>query len=109
MLILAIYPTINSLVALPSLLSVQDLGHDLAIISEEIETSDKIINQSLQCIIRDPPKEYVSTEAQTGDISSAEYVDSGVGTNGDLFVTMGNEGTETDSECHTNYAKLSSC
>ena len=31
---------------------------------------------------------------------SAEYVDSGVGTNDDLFVTMANKGTETDSDCH---------
>ena len=28
----------------------QDLGHDLSIISKEIEALDKIINQSLQCI-----------------------------------------------------------
>ena len=39
-----------------------DLGHDLSIISEEIEALDKIISESLQCIIRDPPKESVSTE-----------------------------------------------
>ena len=31
---------------------------------------------------------------------SAEYVDSGVGTNENLFVTLENKGTETDSDCH---------
>ena len=35
---------------------------DLSIISEKIETLDKVINQSLQCISRDPPKECVSIE-----------------------------------------------
>ena len=58
----------------------QNLGHDLSIISEEIEALDKIINQSLQCITRDRPKECISIETQMGDISSTEYVDSGVGT-----------------------------
>ena len=42
-----------------TLLCPQDLGHDLSIISEEIEALDKTINQSLQCITRDPPKECV--------------------------------------------------
>ena len=78
----------------------QDLGHDLSIISKEIEALDKIINQSLQCITRDPPRECVSIETQTGDVSSAEYVESGAGTNDDLFVTVVNKGTETDSDCH---------
>ena len=78
----------------------QDLGHDLSIISEEIEVLDKIINQSLQRTTRDPPKECVSIETQTGEASSADYVDSGIGTNGGFFVTEANKGTETDSDCH---------
>ena len=57
----------------------QDLGHDLSIISEEIEALDKITNQNLQCITRDHPKECVNIETQTGDVSFAEYVDSEVG------------------------------
>ena len=56
----------------------QDLQHDLSIISEEIEALDKIINQSLQCISRDTPKQYFSIETQTRGVSSAEYVDSGI-------------------------------
>ena len=71
----------------------QNLGHDLSIISEEIEALDKIINQSLQCITRDSTKECVSIETQTGDVSSTEYVDSGFGTNNDLFVMMANKST----------------
>ena len=47
-----------------------------------------------------PPTEYVSIERQTGDGSSAEYVDSGAGTNDDLFVMVANKDTENDSECH---------
>ena len=78
----------------------QNLGHDLSIISEEIEALDKIINQSLQCITRDPIKVCVSTETQTGNVSSTEYVGSEVGTNGDLFVMVANKGTETDRDCH---------
>ena len=78
----------------------QNLGHDLSIISEEIEALDKIINQSLQGITRDPPKKCVSIETQAGDVSSTEYVDSGVGTNDDLFVNGANKGTETDNDCH---------
>ena len=78
----------------------QNLGHDLSIISEEIEALDKIINQSLQCITRDPTKEYVSIETQTGDVWSTEYVDSRVATNDDLFAMVANKGTETDSDCH---------
>ena len=78
----------------------EKLEHDLSIITEEIEALDKIINQSLQCITRDSTKECVSIETQTGDVSSTEYVDSGVGTNGDLFVIAANKGTETDSDCH---------
>ena len=42
----------------------------------------------------------VSIETQTGDVSSAEYVDSGVGINDNFFVMMANKGTETDSDCH---------
>ena len=61
----------------------QDLGHDLSIISEEIEALDKIIDQNLQCIAQDPPKECVRIETQTGDVSSAEYVDSRVETTDD--------------------------
>ena len=76
----------------------QDLGHDLSIISEAIESLDKMIDQSLQCITRDPPKEGISTE--TGDVSSAEYIDFGCGANDELFITVANKGTETDSECH---------
>ena len=71
----------------------QDLGHYLSIISEETEALDKIINQSLQCINRDPPKECVSIESLTG-------VDSGIGTNECLFFTVANKATETDSDCH---------
>ena len=78
----------------------QNLGHDLSIISEEIEALDKIIDLSLQCITRDPTKECVSIETQMGDESSTEYVDSGVGTNDDLFAMVANKGTETDSDCH---------
>ena len=78
----------------------QDLGHDLSIVSEKIEALYKIINQSLECITPHPPKECVSIETQTGDTLSLKYVDSGVGTNDDLFVTVANKGTETDSECH---------
>ena len=78
----------------------QNLGHDLSIISEEIEALDKIINQTLQCITRDPPMKCVSIETQAGDVSSTEYVDSGVGTNDDLFVKGANKGTETDNDCH---------
>ena len=84
----------------------QNLGHDLSIISEEIEALDKIINQSLQCITRDSTKECVSIETQTGGVSSTEYVDSGVGTNGNLFLMMANKGTETDSDCHQLIATL---
>ena len=50
----------------------QNIGHDLSIISEEIEALDEIINQSLQCITQDNPKECVSIETQTCDVSSAE-------------------------------------
>ena len=57
-----------------------------------------MINQSLQCITRDLPKEGISTE--TGDVSSAEYIDFGCGANDELFITVANKGTETDSECH---------
>ena len=78
----------------------QNLGHDLFIISEEIEALDKIINQSLQCITRDSTKECVNIETQTGEVSSTEYVDSGLGTNDDLFIMVVNKGTETDSNCH---------
>ena len=46
----------------------QNLGHDLSIISEEIEALDKIINQSLQFITRDPTMECASIETQTGDV-----------------------------------------
>ena len=84
----------------------QNLGHDLSIISEEIEALDKIINQSLQCITRDSTKECVSTETQTGGISSTEYVYSGVGTNDDLFVMVANKARETDSDCHQLIATL---
>ena len=76
----------------------QDFAHDLSIFSEEIEALDKIINQSLQCITQDPPKEYVSTETQTDDVSSGEYVDSGIGTNDDIFPTVANKSMVTDSE-----------
>lgn len=79
----------------------QDLGNNLSIISEEIYTLDKIIKHSLQCITRDTPKECVlQTSNTTSDVSYAEYVYTGVRTNDDLFVTMANKGTETDSKCH---------
>ena len=84
----------------------QNLGHDLSIISEEIEALDKIINQSLQCITRDSTKECVSTKTQTGGISSTEYVYSRVGTNDDLFVMVANKARETDSDCHQLIATL---
>ena len=57
----------------------QNLGHDLSISSEEIEALDKIINQSLQCITGDSTEECVSIETQMGDMSSTEYVNSGIG------------------------------
>ena len=78
----------------------QNLRHDLSIISEEVEALDKIINQSLQCISRDSIKKPVSIEAQTGGVTSTEYVDSWVGTNDDLFAMVENKSTETDSDCH---------
>ena len=52
----------------------QNLGYDVSIISEEIEALDRIINQSLQCITGDSTKECVSTETQTGGVSSTKYV-----------------------------------
>ena len=66
----------------------ENLGHDLSIVSEEIEALGKTINQSFQCITWDTPKECVSFEIQTGEISSTEYVDSGVETNDDLFIMV---------------------
>ena len=78
----------------------QNLGHELCIINEDTEALDKIINQSLQCITRDPIKVCVSIETQTGNVSSTEYVGSEVGTNGDLFVMVANKGTEADRDCH---------
>ena len=33
-------------------------------------------------------------------MSTAEYVDPGVGTNNNIFVTVTNKGTETDNKCH---------
>ena len=78
----------------------QNLGHELSIINEDTEALDKIINQSLQCITRDPIKVCVSIETQTGNVSSTEYVGSEVGINGDLFVMVANKGTETDRDCH---------
>ena len=78
----------------------QNLGHDSFVISEEIEALNEIINQSLQCITRDPPKEWVSIETQTGDVSFAAYVDSEYVTNNDLFVMVASKGTVTDSGCH---------
>ena len=78
----------------------QNLGHDLSIISEEIEALDKIINRSLQCITRDATKESVSIETQTGGVSSTEYVDFGIGTNDDIYFMVANKGTENDSDCH---------
>ena len=77
-----------------------DLGNKLSIISEEIDVLDKIINPSLQCITRDPSKECVSTETQTDGVSPAEYVDTGVGSNEDLFDTVASKGTETYSDYH---------
>ena len=50
---------------------------------------------SQDCII-----ECVSIETQTGGASSTEYVDSGVGTNDDIFVMVANKGPEVDSDCH---------
>ena len=78
----------------------QNLGHDLSIISEDIEALDKIINQSLQCITRDSTKECVSTETHMGVLSCTEYVDSGVWTNDGIFVMVANKVTETDSDCN---------
>ena len=75
----------------------QDLGHDQKGACQKIEALDKIIDQNIKCINPDPPKESISIETQTSGLSSAEYVDSGVGANDDLFVTVENQGTETDS------------
>ena len=61
----------------------QDLGHGLFIIREETKAPDKTINQGLQCITRDRPKECVSIEI-----------------NDDLFAMVTNKGTESDSDCH---------
>ena len=68
----------------------QNLGHDLSVIIEEIEALNKIISQNLQYNTRDPTKECVSIETQTGDVSSTEYVDFGVETNDDLFIMVAN-------------------
>ena len=78
----------------------QDLGHGLFIIREETKAPDKTINQGLQCITRDRPKECVSIETKTGGVSSAKYVDSGVEINDDLFAMVTNKVTESDSDCH---------
>ena len=52
----------------------QDVGHDLSTISEEIEALD-----DNKCITRDPPKECVSIEKQTGDASSEKKWTTGLG------------------------------
>ena len=77
-----------------TLSSPQNLRHDLSIISEVIEALDKIIKQTLWCITRDSTKKCVTIETQAGGVSSTEYLDSGVGTNDDLFAMVA-----TDSDC----------
>ena len=79
----------------------QDLRHDSSIISEEIETLDKIIKTSsvFQTFLRN-----VLALQHKWVISSAEHVDSGVGTNNDLFAA--NKSTETDSDCHQHIGTL---
>ena len=86
----------NSLVALLPVL--RDFFHGLSLISEEIDSLDKIINQSIEIPRQDNPNEYVSIETQTCHKLSKDYIDTAIGSSKGLFVTVAHKSTETESE-----------
>ena len=51
-------------------------------------------------------KVHFGKDWKTGGVSFTEYVDSGVGTNDNLFVMVAITGTGTDSDCHQLIATL---
>ena len=57
----------------------QEFCHELPLISEEIDSLDEIICQSIQILRQDNPSEYVSMETQTCQELSANYIDIAVG------------------------------
>ena len=60
----------------------------------------KIINGSSQILKCDSPKEYVNRKIQTFNKPSAGYIDTEVGYNDTLLVTLWHKCTEVDSECY---------
>ena len=72
----------------------------MSLISEEIDSLDKIINQSIQSLKQDNPNKYVSIKTQTCNKLSADYIDIAVGSNDGLPVTVAHKSMETKSECY---------
>ena len=76
----------------------QGFHHELTLIREEIDSFDKIINQSIQNLRQDNPNGYVSIETQTCNDLSIDYINNAVGSNGGLSVTVAHKNIETESE-----------
>ena len=78
----------------------QDFCHELSLISEEIDSMDKIINQSIESFRQDNPNEYVSIEAQTCNQLSADYINIAVGPNDVFSVMVVRKSAGTEFECY---------
>ena len=86
----------NSLVVLLPVL--RDFFRGLSLISEEIDSLDKIINQSIESPRQDNPNECVSIETLTCHKLSKDYIDIAIGPNKGLFVTVPHKSTEIEFE-----------
>ena len=78
----------------------QDFCHELSLISEEIDSMDKIVNQSIESFRQDNPNEYISIEAQTCNQLSADYINIAVGPNDVFSVMVVHKGAGTEFECY---------
>ena len=76
----------------------QGFRHELTLTREEIDSFDKIINQSIQNLRQDNPNGYISIETQTCNDLSIDYIDNAVGSKGGVYVTVAHKNIETESE-----------
>ena len=59
----------------------QDFWYELSLIREEIDSLDKVINQSIQSLRKDNPNDYVSIKTQTCNDLSVDYINIAIGSN----------------------------
>lgn len=67
----------------------------MSLISDEFDSLDKVINQSIPCLGQDNPNEYPNLKIENCNELSVDYINIKIGCNDSVFVLIADKDTDT--------------